>query len=133
MLRRTIPRLRHRHGWSAGCRKIIEQADRIRMRSTFLESSKSRDKRKEEEDSMTETRTERGSCKFTVQQVEGGKQALIVQTFHGTISPLRAATLGFSLLSTTSPEQAKSIAEMLNEYVLEAFVTISDSHPMYEK
>jgi hypothetical protein len=98
-----------------------------------LESSKSRDKRKEEEDSMTETRTERGSCKFTVQQVEGGKQALIVQTFHGTISPLRAATLGFSLLSTTSPEQAKSIAEMLNEYVLEAFVTISDSHPMYEK
>jgi hypothetical protein len=29
---------------------------------------------------MTDTQTERGSCKFTVQEVEGGKQAIVVQT-----------------------------------------------------
>jgi hypothetical protein len=82
---------------------------------------------------MTETRTERGSCKFTVQETEGGKQAIVAQTFHDTIGPLRAATLGFTLLSGTGLQQARKIADMLNEYVLEAFLTISDSHPMYRK
>jgi len=76
---------------------------------------------------------ERGSCKFTVQQVEGGKQAIVVQTFHDNISVLRHAELGFNLLSGTTSEQAKKMAEMLNEYVLEAFLTISDSHPMFKK
>ena len=80
---------------------------------------------------MTETRTERGSCKFTVQEVEGGKHAIMVQTFHDNIGPLRHATLGFSLLSGITSEQAKKVAETLNEYVLEAFVMISDSHPMF--
>jgi hypothetical protein len=82
---------------------------------------------------MAETRTERASCKFTVQQTRDGKQAIEMQTFHDTISPLRHAALGFSLLSGTSSQQAKRIAETLNEFVLEAFVTISDSHPMYKK
>jgi hypothetical protein len=82
---------------------------------------------------MTDTQTERGSCRFTVQQVEGGKQAIVVQTFHDSIGPLRHATLGFNLLSGTTSEQAKKMAEMLNEYVLEAFLTISDSHPMFKK
>jgi hypothetical protein len=82
---------------------------------------------------MTETRTEPGSCKFTVQEVEGGKQAIVVQTFHDSIGPLRHATLGFSLLSGVSSQQAKKFAETLNEYVLGMFLTISDSHPMFKK
>jgi hypothetical protein len=82
---------------------------------------------------MTETQSERGSCKFTVQEVVGGKQAIIVQTFHDSISPLRHATFGFSLLSGVNSQQAKKIAETLNEYVLEMFLTISDSHPMFKK
>jgi hypothetical protein len=82
---------------------------------------------------MTETRTQRGSCKFTVQEVEGGKHAIVVQTFHDNIGLLKHAVLGFNLLSGITSEQAKKIAETLNEYVLEAFVTISDSHPMFEK
>lgn len=81
---------------------------------------------------MTETRTERGSCKFIVQQVEGGKQAIVVQTFHDNIVPLKHAVLGFTLLSGITSEQAKKIAETLNEYVLEAFVTLSDTHPMFK-
>jgi hypothetical protein len=82
---------------------------------------------------MTETQSERGSCKFTVQEVESGKQAIVVQTFHDSISPLRHATLGFNLLSGVGSQQAKKIAETLNEHVLEAFLTISDSHPMFKK
>ena len=81
---------------------------------------------------MTETRTERGSCKFIVQQVEGGKQAIVVQSFHDNIAPLKHAVLGFTLLSGIPSEQAKKIAETLNEYVLEAFVTLSDTHPLFK-
>jgi hypothetical protein len=82
---------------------------------------------------MTDTQTERGSCKFTVQQVEGGKQAIVVQTFHDSIAPLRYATLGFNLLSGVTSPDAKKIADTPNEYVLEAFLTISDSHPMFKR
>jgi hypothetical protein len=82
---------------------------------------------------MAETRTDRASCKFIVQQVEDGKQTIVMQTFHDTIAPLRHAVLGFSLLSGTNSQQAKRIAETLNEFVLEVFVIISDSHPMYKK
>ena len=82
---------------------------------------------------MTDTQTERGSCKFTVQQVEGGKQAIVVQTFHDNIGALRHATLGFNLLSGTTSEQANKMAEMLNESVLEAFLTLADTHPMFKK
>jgi hypothetical protein len=57
----------------------------------------------------------------------------VVQIFHETIGPLRAATLGFSLLSGSGSQQARKLADTLNEYVLEAFLTISDSHPMYKK
>jgi hypothetical protein len=61
---------------------------------------------------VTETRTERGSCKFTVQEVEGGKHAIVVQTFHDTIGPLRAATLGFSLLSGTGLPRCTILAAL---------------------
>ena len=82
---------------------------------------------------MTETQTERGSCKFTVQELVGGKQAIIVQTFHDSIARLRHAILGFNFLSGVTSPDAKKIAETLNEYVLEMFLTISDSHPMFKK
>ena len=65
--------------------------------------------------------------------MEGGKQAIVVQTFHDNIGALRHATLGFNLLSGTTSEQAKKMAEMLNEYVLEAFLTLADTHPMFKK
>ena len=80
---------------------------------------------------MTETRTERGSCKFVVQEVEGGKRAIVVQTFHDSIGPLKHATIGFDLLSGIQQSQAQNLAGMLNEFVLNVFVTISDSHPMF--
>jgi hypothetical protein len=63
-----------------------------------------------EEGVMTDTQTVRGSWKFSVQEVEGGKQAIVIQTLHDSIGPLRHATLGFNLLSGTTSQQAKKIA-----------------------
>jgi hypothetical protein len=60
---------------------------------------------------MTETRTERGSCKFEIQELESGHRAIVVELFHDSIGPLKHAVIGFSLLSGIQPEQAKKIAE----------------------
>jgi hypothetical protein len=69
-------------------------------------------------------RTERSNCSFTVQQNSDGKPILVVQLYQETILPLREAVVGFDLLGGTRPEQAKKLAQMLNEQVLDMFVTV---------
>jgi hypothetical protein len=69
-------------------------------------------------------KTERSNCRFTVEQA-GGKPFLAVQLFHDTIPLLNGALLGFDLLGGISVEKAKKLAEILNEHVLELFVTTS--------
>jgi hypothetical protein len=80
---------------------------------------------------MVETRTERGSCRFVVQEAEGGRSAIVIQLFQESVRPLAGATLGFGLLSGITPEQAKNSADILNEQVLDLFIVLTDSHPMF--
>jgi len=70
-------------------------------------------------------KTVRSNCRFMVQQA-GGKPFLAVQLFHDTIPLLKGASLGFDLLGGISVEQAKKLAEMLNEHVLELFLTTDE-------
>ena len=44
---------------------------------------------------------------------------LVVQLYRDSISLLKGTTLGFDLLGGVNAEQAKKLAEMLNEHVLE--------------
>jgi hypothetical protein len=46
--------------------------------------------------------------------------------------PLDNIVFGFDLLRGITVEQAKKIADTLNENVLSIFVTLSDAHPMFE-
>jgi hypothetical protein len=48
-----------------------------------------------------------------------------VQTFHGSISILSDALIGFNLLGGITQEQAKKIADVLNEHVLDLFVSVT--------
>ena len=48
-----------------------------------------------------------------------------MQTFHGSISLLRDAVIGFNMLGGISPEQAKKVADMLNEHILDLFVSVT--------
>jgi hypothetical protein len=68
-------------------------------------------------------KTERSNCRFTVQQTSEGKPILVVQLYQETISLLREAVVGFDLLGGMQPEQAQKLAQMLNEHVLDMFVT----------
>jgi hypothetical protein len=82
---------------------------------------------------MNETQTERASCRFLVQKSEGAEKYTIkVQACHDGLSVLKNAVLGFDLLSGVSAEQAKKIADTLNESVLQLFVTMADSHPLFK-
>jgi hypothetical protein len=73
---------------------------------------------------MPDTKTERGTCRFVV-QFAGEKPQIIVQTFHGSISILSDALIGFNLLGGITQEQAKKIADVLNEHVLDLFVSVT--------
>jgi hypothetical protein len=72
---------------------------------------------------MAENKTERSNCRFTVQQASDGKPFLVVQLYQETIPALKGLVLGFDLLGGTRVEEAKKLAEVLNEHVLDMFVT----------
>jgi hypothetical protein len=80
---------------------------------------------------MPDTRIERGTCRFVARKVEGGRPAIILQFFHATVPLLQHATLSFNLLGGLTLEQAKKLADTLNENVLDASVVVSSEHPMF--
>jgi hypothetical protein len=73
---------------------------------------------------MPDTKTERGGCRFAVQFADG-KPQIIVQTFHESISLLTNAVIGFNLLGGITQEQANKVADVLNEHVLDLFVSVT--------
>lgn len=72
---------------------------------------------------MAENGTERSNCRFMVQQASDGKPLLVVQLYQDTIPRLKDVLVGFDLLGGMRAEQARKLAEMLNEHVLDIFVT----------
>ncbi len=80
---------------------------------------------------MTDTRTERGTYRFIAENGKGNKPIIRTELFHNTSSVLAHATLTFNLLTGISLEQAKKIAESLNENILDASVQLSSQHPMF--
>jgi len=72
---------------------------------------------------MSEEKTERSNCHFVLRDSKDGKPQIIIERYHQTIS-LSNAVLGFNLLGGTTQEQAKKIVAVLNENVLDVFVTV---------
>lgn len=72
---------------------------------------------------MAEQKTERSSCRFSVQQASDGKPLLVVQLYQDTVPALKGASIGFDLIGGTRLEEAKTLAEALNDRVLDMFVT----------
>ena len=76
---------------------------------------------------MTEEKTERANCRFVIKQTSDGKPQIIVERYHQSISVLNNTVSGFDLLGGTTLEQAKKIVSVLNENVLNVFVTFTQS------
>jgi hypothetical protein len=80
---------------------------------------------------ISETRVERGSCRFVAKADESGRPMIMLQFFHGTVSVLNHAVLSFNLLGGLSLEKAKNMADALNENILDASVAVSSQHPLF--
>jgi hypothetical protein len=80
---------------------------------------------------MPDIRLERGTCRFVASKGGSGRPEITIQFFHGTVSILNHAVLSFNLLGGLTLEQAKKLADALNENVLDASVAVSSEHPMF--
>lgn len=76
--------------------------------------------------SMSPSNTARSNCQFVVQQAPDGKVVVVVKLLHETVPSLKNSVVGFDLLGGTRVEQAKNVADLLNQYVLGVFVTVTE-------
>jgi|tagenome__1003787_1003787.scaffolds.fasta_scaffold20385459_1 hypothetical protein len=60
----------------------------------------------------------RGGCRFVVASTNDGKPAVRMELFHDRVPALSEATLIFDLLTGATPENAKKLAELMNEWIL---------------
>jgi hypothetical protein len=66
---------------------------------------------------MTTTNVERGSCRFKAIQGPDGKSVIRMEMFHDTVPRLADVTVDFELLNGTSLDQARKLAESVNDRV----------------
>jgi len=66
---------------------------------------------------METTNVERGSCRFKAVQGPDGKFVMRMEMFHQTVPRLAGAKVDFELLNGTTLEQARKLAESVNERV----------------
>ncbi|MGA2003515.1 MAG: hypothetical protein ABSG70_09040 [Terriglobales bacterium] len=71
-------------------------------------------------------KTVRSNCRFGVQKTADGKSLLVVQLYQETLPALKGSTIGFDLLNGVRPEAAKTLADTLNEHVLDMFITVKE-------
>jgi hypothetical protein len=68
-------------------------------------------------------KTDRANCHFVIKQNKDGKPQIVVERYHQSIPALNNVVLGFDLLGGTTQEQAKKVVALLNENVLNVFIT----------
>jgi hypothetical protein len=66
---------------------------------------------------------ERGSCRFKPVQEADGKFVLRMEMFHQTLPLLKDATVDFELLNGTTMDQARKLAESVNDRVTGVLIT----------
>lgn len=67
-------------------------------------------------------KTERSGCRFGAQTDEG-KPIIRLDLFHNTVSGMRSVSVGFELLTGTTPEQARALVDSMNERIIGVIVT----------
>ena len=68
---------------------------------------------------------ERGGCRFVITKTDEGKPMIQLELFHDTVSRLKGFKVGFEVLSGTSADQARALADAMNERIVGVIVTPS--------
>jgi hypothetical protein len=66
---------------------------------------------------------ERGSCRFKAIQEADGKFVIRMEMFHQTVPLLKNATVDFELLNGMTLDQARKLAESVNDRVTGVLIT----------
>ncbi len=66
---------------------------------------------------------ERDSCRFKAIQGADGKFVVRMEMFHKTVSLLADATVDFELLNGSTLDQARKLAESMNDRVTGVLIT----------
>jgi len=66
---------------------------------------------------------ERDSCRFKAIQEADGKFVIRMEVFHQTVSLLKDTTVDFELLNGTTADQARKLAESMNDRVTGVLIT----------
>jgi hypothetical protein len=66
---------------------------------------------------------ERDSCRFKAIPGADGKFVVRMEIFHKTVSLLTDATVDFELLNGTTQDQARKLAESMNDRVTGVLIT----------
>jgi hypothetical protein len=68
-------------------------------------------------------RTERSGSRFVVAHTDDGRPFIRLELFHDTVPSLRSLTVGFEMLSGTTPGQARTVVDAMNERIVGVAVT----------
>jgi hypothetical protein len=66
---------------------------------------------------------ERDSCRFKAVRGADGKFVIRMEMFHQTVALLKNATVDFELLNGTTLDQARKLAESVNDRVTGVLIT----------
>jgi hypothetical protein len=73
-------------------------------------------------------KTERSGSRFVAAQTEGAP-SIRLELFHDSVPALKFLTVGFEVLSGTTPAQLKALLDVMNERIVGTIVTPTESEP----
>ena len=63
-------------------------------------------------------KTERSGSRFVVTNTDDGRPLIRLELFHDTVAGLKSITVGFEVLSGTTLEQTRNLADAMNERII---------------
>lgn len=74
-------------------------------------------------------KTERSGSRFVAANNADGNPSIRLELFHDSVPSLKSITVGFELLSGTTPAQLKALLEVMNERIVGTTVTPAEIGP----
>jgi hypothetical protein len=77
------------------------------------------------ENTVASSTVQKSNCRFLVGTNEDGKPRIKLDLFHQTVSCLAGMSIEFEVMGGTSLQQAKALAESINDKIIGIVVTQS--------
>ena len=74
-------------------------------------------------------KTERSGSRFVAARTEDGNPSIRLELFHDSVPALKFLTVGFEVLSGTTPVQLKALLDVMNERIVGTMVSPTENGP----